>query len=120
MEVDRGADSSAIPSHSRTPSFPQLVSESFSTAGVLTASVDGDPSLRAATAFIVLANSSALLDRLAPLLLGIVMLALGLQVVDDEMEIIVLGDGGVGVASRHFTPSVEGERGAGLGSNKEV
>jgi hypothetical protein len=36
------------------------------------------------------------------------------------MEIIVLGDGGTGVVSRHFTPSVEGERGTGSGSNKEV
>ena len=36
--------------------------------------------------------------------------ALGLQVVDEEMEIIVLGDGGAGVVSRYFTPSVEGER----------
>lgn len=112
MEVDLGTDSSATPSHSRTPSFPQSVSGSFSTAAVLTASVDGDPSLRAATAFKVLANSSASLDRPVPLLLGMDVFALGLQVVDEEMEIIVLGDGGVGVVSRHFTPSVEGERGA--------
>jgi hypothetical protein len=52
--------------------------------------------LSAATAFIVLATSSASLDRLfLPLLfpgLGIAVLALGLQDVDDEMEIIVAGD----------------------------